>query len=68
VTDRLRDPPGPIDNKAIIATTVSRSQSGAPLNIQMLRTSSDYVQVNTQACPLLMAYWQKPQVCPLKDF
>ena len=42
---RLKDPPGPIDNKAIITTTVSRSLSGAPLNLQILKNSSDYVQV-----------------------
>lgn len=46
VTGRLRDAPGPIDNKGIVTTIVTRSPAGAPLNIQMLRHSSDYVQVS----------------------
>ncbi len=45
MTDRIRDAPGAIDNKAIVSRVVTRSHAGNQLNMQILRPTSDYVQV-----------------------
>ncbi len=59
--NRQRDPPGPIDNKAIITSRGAGGGGGvaaggaapsSPGAQQTLRQNSDYVQVKTDACKI----------------